>query len=325
MLTFTSITILGRVFVLKKLSIIIPVYNEEEMISIFYEAFEKIKPELTDLETELWFVDDGSQDKTLIKLRELVSKHTQEVHYISFSRNFGKESALYAGLSKSTGDYTVIMDVDLQDPPELIPKMIKLMESGDYDSVATRRSDRKGERILYSFFANTFYKIINKITSLNLVPGARDFRIMNRRMTDSILLMKENQRFSKGLFNWIGFNTYYLSYENRERVGGTTSWSGIKLFNYAIEGFVAFSTFPLTLVTSVGVISFIFSCIAVIFIVIRKVFYTHVAALGWSSLMTVILFMGGIQLMSLGILGRYISESYLEVKHRPLYIVKEEK
>ncbi len=308
---------------MKKLSIIVPAYNEEETVGLFYDAFSKVELQM-DVEPEIIFVDDGSKDKTLIELKKLQKEH-EEVHYISFSRNFGKEAALYAGLQKATGDFVAVMDVDLQDPPELLPKMLKIVEEGEYDAVATRRQDRDGESKIRSFFARMFYKWIDKVSSLELVDGARDFRVMTRQMVDSVLSMDERERFSKGLFNWVGFNTYYISYENRERVAGSTSWSFWGLLKYAIEGFISFSTAPLSFVTSAGVLTCALAVLGAIVVVIRAILFPHTAAFGWPSLAVIILFFSGVQLLSLGIIGRYIAEIYLETKNRPIYIIKEEK
>lgn len=308
---------------MKKLSIIVPAYNEEETVGLFYDAFSKVELQM-DVEPEIIFVDAGSKDKTLIELKKLQKEH-EEVHYISFSRNFGKEAALYAGLQKATGDFVAVMDVDLQDPPELLPKMLKIVEEGEYDAVATRRQDRDGESKIRSFFARMFYKWINKVSSLELVDGARDFRVMTRQMVDSVLSMDERERFSKGLFNWVGFNTYYISYENRERVAGSTSWSFWGLLKYAIEGFISFSTAPLSFVTSAGVLTCALAVLGAIVVVIRAILFPHTAAFGWPSLAVIILFFSGVQLLSLGIIGRYIAEIYLETKNRPIYIIKEEK
>ena len=308
---------------MKKLSIIVPAYNEEETVGLFYDAFSKVELQM-DVEPEIIFVDDGSKDKTLIELKKLQKEH-EEVHYISFSRNFGKEAALYAGLQKATGDFVAVMDVDLQDPPELLPKMLKIVEEGEYDAVATRRQDRDGESKIRSFFARMFYRWINKVSSLELVDGARDFRVMTRQMVDSVLSMDERERFSKGLFNWVGFNTYYISYKNRERVAGSTSWSFWGLLKYAIEGFISFSTAPLSFVTSAGVLTCALAVLGAIVVVIRAILFPHTAAFGWPSLAVIILFFSGVQLLSLGIIGRYIAEIYLETKNRPIYIIKEEK
>ncbi|MCQ9316550.1 glycosyltransferase family 2 protein [Pediococcus pentosaceus] len=308
---------------MKKLSIIVPAYNEEETVGLFYDAFSKVESQM-DVEPEIIFVDDGSKDKTLIELKKLQKEH-EEVHYISFSKNFGKEAALYAGFQKATGDFIAVMDADLQDPPELLPKMLNVVEAGEYDAVATRRRDREGESKIRSFFARIFYKWITKFSSLELVDGARDFRVMTRQMIDSILLMNECERFSKGLFNWVGFSTYYISYENRERAAGTTSWSFWGLLKYAIEGFISFSTAPLSFVTATGVLTCIVAVLGTIAVVVRAIVFPHTSAFGWPSLVVIILFLSGTQLLSLGIIGRYLAEVYLEVKHRPIYIIKDER
>ena len=307
---------------MKKLSVVVPAFNEEETINIFYQAFAKIEFQI-DVSTELIFIDDGSKDKTLEEIKKLQKFH-KEIHYISFSRNFGKEAALYAGLKKSTGDYVAVMDADLQDPPELLPKMLSILENDSYDAVATRRSDRSGESKVRSFFARMFYHWINKVSSLKLVNGARDFRVMTRQMVNSVLDMPEHQRFSKGLFNWVGFNTYYISYNNRERVAGTTSWSFWGLMKYAMEGFISFSTAPLTFVTTSGIITCLLAILGALIVIARALFFPGTSAFGWPSLAVIVLFFSGVQLLSLGIIGRYISEVYLEVKRRPIYIVREE-
>ncbi|KAF0335000.1 glycosyltransferase family 2 protein [Pediococcus acidilactici] len=308
---------------MKKLSVIVPAYNEEETVELFYDAFAKVENQM-DVEPELIFVDDGSKDKTLVEIKKLQKLH-EEIHYISFSRNFGKEAALYAGLQKASGELVAVMDIDLQDPPELLPQMIKMIEEGEYDSVATRRKDRDGESPVRSFFARQFYKWINKVSSLELVDGARDFRVMTRQMVDSVLSMRERERFSKGLFNWVGFNTYYISYENRERAAGKTSWSFWGLMKYAIEGFVSFSTAPLSFVTSAGIATCVLAVLGALAVIVRAITFPHTSAFGWPSLVVIILFFSGVQLLSLGIIGRYIAEVYLEVKDRPVYIVREEK
>jgi glycosyltransferase involved in cell wall biosynthesis len=270
---------------------------------------------------ELIFVDDGSNDKTLDILRNY-AKNDSRIKYISLSRNFGKESALYAGLEYSKGDYVVVMDADLQDPPELLLDMYKTIINEDYDCVATRRKDRKGEPLIRSFFAKCFYKLINKITKADIVDGARDFRLMNRTMVNAILEMKEYNRFSKGIFGWVGFKTKWLSYENVERVAGESKWSFWKLFMYSIEGIVAFSTVPLLISSFVGLIFFLISIIMICFIVIRTLIFSDPVA-GWPSLVCVIFFIGGIQLFCTGILGQYLAKAYIETKNRPIYIVRE--
>lgn len=304
------------------LSLIVPVHNEEDTIQIFYDAIQKIKPEIG-ATIDFHFIDDGSTDKTLPILRDLANQDSS-VHYVSFSRNFGKEAGLYAGLQQAKGDYVAVMDVDLQDPPELLPQMLSEVQSGEYDAVGTRRADRKGEAKLRSWFSAQFYKWMNKISQTHLVDGARDYRVMTRQMVNAILSLSENQRFSKGIFTWVGFRTKYIPYENRERVAGTTSWSFWKLTKYAIEGIVSFSTMPLTIVTFLGLLSFGASVIAGIFIVIRALISNSSVA-GWPSMVTIILFIGGIQMLSLGIIGRYIAAIFMETKNRPIYIAKEEK
>ncbi|GAP04069.1 glycosyltransferase family 2 protein [Fructobacillus tropaeoli] len=304
------------------LSLIVPVHNEEDTIQIFYDAIQKIKPEV-EATIDFHFIDDGSTDKTLPILRDLANQDSN-VHYVSFSRNFGKEAGLYAGLQQAKGDYVAVMDVDLQDPPELLPQMLAEVQSGEYDAVGTRRADRKGEAKLRSWFSAQFYKWMNKVSQTHLVDGARDYRVMTRQMVNAILSLSENQRFSKGIFTWVGFKTKYIPYENRERVAGTTSWSFWKLTKYAIEGIVSFSTMPLTIVTFLGLLSFGASIVAGIFIVIRALISNSSVA-GWPSMVTIILFIGGIQMLSLGIIGRYIAAIFMETKNRPIYIAKEEK
>ncbi|CAK1234580.1 glycosyltransferase family 2 protein [Fructobacillus cardui] len=304
------------------LSLIVPVHNEEDTIQIFYDAIQKIKPEVG-ATIDFHFIDDGSTDKTLPILRNLANQDSN-VHYVSFSRNFGKEAGLYAGLQQAKGDYVAVMDVDLQDPPELLPQMLAEVQSGEYDAVGTRRANRKGEAKLRSWFSAQFYKWMNKVSQTHLVDGARDYRVMTRQMVDAILSLSENQRFSKGIFTWVGFKTKYIPYENRERVAGTTSWSFWKLTKYAIEGIVSFSTIPLTIVTFLGLLSFGASVVAGIFIVIRALISNSSVA-GWPSMVTIILFIGGIQMLSLGIIGRYIAAIFMETKNRPIYIAKEKK
>ncbi|WP_273755941.1 glycosyltransferase family 2 protein, partial [Leuconostoc mesenteroides] len=244
------------------------------------------------------------------------------VHYTSFSRNFGKEAGLYAGLQRAQGDYVTVMDVDLQDPPELLPQMLQLVREQKYDVVATRRANRKGEAIIRSWFSKQFYKVMNKISDVPLVDGARDYRIMTRQVVDSLLKLSENQRFSKGMFNWVGFKVKYISFENVPRSGGVSSWSFWSLSKYAVQGIVSFSTVPLTVITYIGITTFLMSIISAIFVVIRAVIY-HNSASGWASMVTIMLFIGGIQLLSLGVIGRYLSSIFLEVKDRPIYITKE--
>ena len=304
------------------LSLVVPVHNEEATIQTFYETVSALKNKLT-ATIHYHFIDDGSTDGTLSILREL-AQQDENVHYISFSRNFGKEAGLYAGLQQTTGQYVAVMDVDLQDPPELLPQMLHEVQNGDYDAVGTRRADRAGEAKIRSWFSAQFYVWMNKISETQLVDGARDYRVMTRQMVNAILSMSENQRFSKGIFSWVGFKTKYISFENRERTAGSTSWSFWSLSKYAIEGIVSFSTFPLTIITGLGFVSFIVSLISAAFIVIRALVYNN-SVDGWPSMVTIILFIGGIQLLSLGVIGRYIAAIFLESKHRPIYITREEK
>ena len=305
-------------FIDMKLSVVCPCYNEEESIECFYNELIKF---IVNLNYEIIFIDDGSKDNTLINIKNL-AEINDKIRYVSFSKNFGKESALYAGLELSSGSHIVIMDVDLQDPPKLIPEMIDIMESTDYDVVATRRVSRAGEPIIRSFFARLFYKVFNKISDLELVDGARDFRLMTRQVADAILELDEYNRFSKGLFDWVGFKTKWLEYENIERVTGETSWSFWSLFKYSIEGIVGFTTVPLQISTFLGILISIVAFIMIIFIIVRNLLFSDPVA-GWTSTICVILLLGGIQLFSIGILGKYLEKTYIETKNRPIYIIKE--
>lgn len=302
------------------ISIIIPCYNEEESIPLYFSEMEKIRRNLHH-EFEYIFINDGSSDKTLELLRELASEHSY-VRYISFSRNFGKEAALYAGLQASRGDLITVMDVDLQDPPELLPQMIEIIETTDTDCVGTRRTDRTGEPPIRSFFARRFYQLINKISDTEMVDGARDYRLMTRQMVDSILELTEYNRFSKGLFSWVGYKTEYISFENRERVVGETTWSFWKLFNYSIDGIVNFSEAPLNIASIIGAFSCFVALVSMVFIVVRALLFSDPTS-GWPSMVTITLFIGGIQLLSIGIIGKYLGKIFLETKKRPVYIVKE--
>ena len=277
------------------------------------------------VETEYWFVNDGSSDDTLAKLRKLHAQDPERVHYVSFSRNFGKEAGLYAGLQAATGDYIVVMDADLQDPPEYLPEMYKDISTGEYDCVGMRRTDRKGEAKFKSFLSNQFYNVINKISDTKIVSGARDYRMMTRQMVDAVLSLTEYNRFSKGIFNWVGFKTKYLPYKNVERVAGTTDWSTWKLFKYAIDGITDFSEAPLAIATWAGGLTAFISIIGMIIVVIRKILEPSSSAFGWASMVCIILFLGGIQLLCLGIVGRYIGRIYMQTKKRPIYIIKEKK
>ena len=302
------------------ISIIIPCYNEEDSIPLIYNELKKVSNNMK-YDFEFIFVNDGSIDNSLSVLKKLSAKDKQ-VKYIHFSRNFGKEAAMYAGLSKSKGDYVTIMDADLQDPPSLLPEMLRLIKEEGYDSVGTRRVSRKGEPKIRSFFARKFYKIINKLSKIEMVDGARDYRLMTRHMVNSILELKEYNRYSKGLFSFVGFNTYWLEYENVERVAGETKWSFWGLVKYAIEGIVAFSTLPLSIASLMGFIFCFVSFILIIIIIIKTLIFGDPTS-GWPSLVCIIFFVSGIQLFCLGIIGKYLSKTYLETKNRPIYIIKE--
>ena len=305
------------------LSVIVPCYNEEENVPYFYEELMKLTPffEEKKLDLELIYVDDGSKDGTVSEVKKLNEKDDR-VKLVSFSRNFGKEAAIYAGFSKSKGDYVVMMDADLQDPPSLLPKMFHYIEEG-YDSVATRRVSRKGEPVIRSFFARLFYKLINKISKTDIVDGARDYRLMTRQVVDAILSIGEYNRFSKGIFGWVGFNTKWVEYENVERTKGETKWSFWGLFLYSIEGIIAFSTAPLAFASIMGVLFCVIAFVIIITIIVRSLFCQDPTS-GWPSLVCIISMVSGVQLLCLGILGQYMSKTYLEVKHRPIYLVKEE-
>jgi len=304
---------------MKKLSIIVPCYNEEETIDIYLKEMKQVESEMP-LEFEYLFVNDGSKDATLNRLKEAARKYTN-VNYISFSRNFGKEAALIAGLKNSTGDLITVMDVDLQDPPELLPEMYQKIQEG-YDIVGTRRSNRIGEPVLRSFFAKKFYQVINHISDTEMVDGARDFRLMTRQVVDAILELDEVNRFSKGIFSWVGFDTYYLSYENRERSAGETTWNFWSLFKYSLEGIINFSEAPLTFATLVGIGSCVISILAMLYFFLDNLVKQNPVP-GWPSLVCIILFLGGLQLFCLGIVGKYIGKIFTEVKKRPNYIIKE--
>lgn len=302
------------------ISLIIPCYNEEEALPIFYRETKKVL-EGMDCEHEFLFVNDGSKDKTLSILKELAEKD-ETVNYLSFSRNFGKEAAMYAGFSNASGDYVAVMDADMQDPPALLPEMLNILKTGEYDSVATCRKTRKGEPPIRSWFARMFYRIINRISDADIVDGARDFRLMKREMVDAIVEMGEYNRFSKGIFGWIGFRTYWLPYENVNRVAGETKWNFWKLLKYAIDGIINFSQAPLAIASWFGILMTFLSFVAVIFIVVRRLAFGDPVG-GWASTVCIITFIGGIQLFCMGIMGQYISKTYLEVKKRPHYIVGE--
>ena len=304
-----------------KISIIVPCYNEEEAMPIFYEEIVKVAKNMKKVDFEFIFVNDGSKDKTLEVARNLHDKD-KRVRYVSFSRNFGKEAGMLAGLEASRGDYVAIMDVDLQDPPHLIEEMYETLKIEDYDCVATRRVSRDGEPPIRSFFARCYYKLINKISKTEIVDGARDFRLMTRQMVDSILELKEYNRFSKGIFSWVGYNTKWLEYKNVERVAGTTKWSFWKLFLYSLESIVAFSTVPLSIAAVMGILFCLIAFIMIIFIVVKTLTVGDPVA-GWPSLVCIIFFVSGVQLFCLGVIGQYLAKTYLEVKNRPVYIIKE--
>lgn len=308
---------------MKLLSVIVPCYNEEENIRDFYEelfrnaSFFKEK----EIEVELMYIDDGSRDRTAEEVKKLCSED-KRVHLLSFSRNFGKEAAIYAGLQKSRGDYVVLMDADLQDPPALLPEMYGYIEQG-YDSVATRRVTRKGEPPVRSFFARMFYRLMNKISKTEIVDGARDYRLMTRQVADAILAMTEYNRFTKGIFGWVGYETKWLEYENIERRKGETKWSFWKLFAYSLEGITAFSTVPLTIAALIGALFCVLAFIMIVFIIVKTLIFGDPTS-GWPSLVCIIMLVGGVQLFCLGIVGQYLSKTYMEVKRRPIYLVKED-
>lgn len=309
------------IFMKKTVSLIVPCYNEEEALPFFYEAVCAVASELPNYDFSLIFVNDGSKDQTLRILRELGQKDPR-VQYLSFSRNFGKEAAMYAGFCNAKGDYVAVMDADMQDPPSLLPEMLRILEEEEYDSVATRRVNREGEPPIRSFFARMFYKIINRISDADIVDGARDFRLMKREMIEAIVSMCEYNRFSKGIFGWIGFRTKWLPYKNVERVAGETKWSFWKLFKYSIDGIVNFSQAPLSIAAMTGLLFTVVSFVMVLFVFIRRLLFGDPVA-GWASTICIVLFIGGVQLLCMGIIGQYLAKTYLEVKKRPHFIVAE--
>lgn len=306
---------------MKKVSLIVPCYNEAQALPLFYDAVCSVAKDLSDYEFDLLLINDGSKDETLNIMRQLAA-NDKRVHYLSFSRNFGKEAAMYAGFCNADGDYVAVMDADMQDPPELLPQMLSILETGEYDSVATRRVTRDGEPPIRSFFARMFYKIINSISDADIVDGARDFRLMRKEMVEAIVAMCEYNRFSKGIFGWIGFKTKWLPYKNVERVAGETKWSFFKLFKYSIDGIVNFSQAPLSIASLMGFIMTIVAFLALVFVFVRRLLFGDPVA-GWASTICIILFIGGIQLLCMGIIGQYLAKTYLEVKRRPHYIVSE--
>ena len=306
---------------MSKISIVVPMYNEQEALDILYRELKRVTETIPEHEFEYLFVNDGSKDATLDEIKKLAEQDAR-VRYVSFSRNFGKEAAMYAGLKSASGDYVALMDADLQDPPALLPQMIQMIESGECDNVATRRVNRKGEPPIRSFFAKCFYKVMRKLTHIEIADGARDYRLMSRAMVDSILSVSEYNRFSKGIFAWVGYETMWLEFENVERAAGETKWSFWKLVRYSFDGIVNFSDTPLRISSYLGLLLTGLSFVAIIIEVIRALVFGDPVA-GWPSLVCIITFIGGIQLFCMGIMGQYIAKTYMEVKRRPHYIVKE--
>uniref|UniRef100_UPI00405785C7 glycosyltransferase family 2 protein n=1 Tax=Agathobacter sp. TaxID=2021311 RepID=UPI00405785C7 len=305
---------------MQKISFIIPCYNEEESLPTLYHEVTNVMKTM-DYDYEFIFVNDGSKDATLSIMKDL-AKEDSHVLYLSFARNFGKEAAMYAGFCNAKGDYAAVMDADMQDPPSLLPEMMKILEDGEYDNVATRRVTRQGEPPIRSWFARKFYQLINRISDAEIMDGARDFRLMKRDMVDAIVAMGEYNRFSKGIFGWVGFSTYWMSYENVERVAGETKWSFWKLFKYAVNGIISFSQAPLSMASWFGVFMTFCSFVLLVFIVVRKLMFGDPVA-GWASTVCIIIFIGGIQLFCLGVMGQYIAKIYMETKHRPHYIISD--
>lgn len=305
----------------KLISVIVPCYNEQEVLNMFYDEITRVAGEMTGYDFEFIFVNDGSRDNTLAICKQLAEKD-ERVKYISFSRNFGKEAGIFAGFEKSKGDLVCMMDADLQDPPALLPEMVTAIEEEGYDSVATRRVTRKGEPPIRSFFARMFYKLMNKISKTEIVDGARDYRLMTRQFVNSLLELREYNRFSKGLFGWVGYNTKWLEYENVERAAGETKWSFWKLLLYSIEGIMAFSTVPLAISAVAGLVFCLVAFVAILFIIAKTLLFGDPVS-GWPSTACIILFVGGVQLFCIGIVGQYLSKAYLEIKGRPIYICKE--
>lgn len=301
---------------------IVPCYNEEESVELFYSELVKNDPffEGESIELELLYVDDGSKDGTVREIKKLIQRD-KRVHLVSFSRNFGKEAAMYAGLENASGDYVVLMDVDLQDPPSLLPEMFSYVKQG-YDSVATRRVSRRGEPPVRSFFARMFYRLMKKISRTEIMDGARDYRLMTRQMVNAILEMQEYNRFTKGIFGWVGFETKWLEYENVERAKGETKWNFWKLLVYSLDGITAFSTAPLLLASVMGVLFCVLAFAMIIFVIVRKLIFGDPVS-GWASQVCIMLLIGGVQFFCTGILGQYLAKTYMEVKRRPIYLVKE--
>ncbi|MTV81875.1 glycosyltransferase family 2 protein [Secundilactobacillus folii] len=314
---------------MKTISIVVPCYNEEAAIPIFYRTIESILLTFCEKETEMyrweyWFVNDGSTDKSLDQMKIINASAPHQVHFVDFSRNFGKEAALKAGLEQAKGDYVAVMDVDLQDPPELLPQMIRILNTTDNDVVATKRGDRKGEPKVRSWLSNLFYKLINHISQVKMQPGVRDYRLMRRAVVKAVLALPESNRFSKGIFSWVGFKTETITFKNRPRVAGETHWSMRQLLDYSLGGILDYSELPLTLASWGGISAFVLAIIGMVTVVVRKMMFGD-PTMGWASLVSIILFVGGIQLFSLGIIGKYISKIYLETKHRPAFLIREKR
>ncbi|MBO5340127.1 MAG: glycosyltransferase family 2 protein [Oscillospiraceae bacterium] len=306
---------------MEKISVIVPCYNEEEVLPLFYEEMNRVAGLMDGYDFEYVFVDDGSRDATLCVVKELAARD-QRVKYVSFSRNFGKEAAMFAGFTYASGDYVAVMDADLQDPPALLPEMMDAIKNEGYDSVATRRVTRKGEPVIRSFFARCFYRLMRRISKTEIVDGARDYRLMTRQFVDSLLSLSEYNRFSKGLYGWVGYRTKWIEFENVERAAGETKWSFWKLLLYSIEGIVAFSAAPLAIAAVTGILCCLLAFVFILFIVVRTLMFGDPVA-GWPSMICVILLTGGLQLLCIGILGEYLAKTYLEVKNRPIFICKE--
>lgn len=310
----------------KKLSVVVPCYNEQETVEIFVKTTQPLLEGLVQQgalsDFEFIFVDDGSRDGTLGILKALCGSNAH-IHYISFSRNFGKEAGIFAGLQKACGDYVALMDVDLQDPPSLLPDMLRAVQEEGYDCAATRRSTRAHEPLLRSLFSRLFYKVINSLSDVAIEDGARDFRLMSRTFVNAVLSIAERNRFSKGIFAWVGFKTKYFAYENLERSAGSTKWNFWGLLGYAFDGIIAFSTKPLMLASVLGMISIVFAFLLIVFLIVRKLVFNN-SVEGWASMLCIIIFIGGVQLLCTGIIGQYLAKNYVETKQRPLYIVREE-
>ena len=303
------------------ISIVVPCYNEEEALPLFYQEATRVAGEMSGIDFEFVFIDDGSRDNTLSVLRRLAAAD-RRVRFVSFSRNFGKEAGMLAGLEAATGDYVALMDADLQDPPALLPELYRAVTEEGYDCAATRRTTRAGEPPIRSFFARLFYRLIHKISDADIVDGARDYRLMRRAVVDAILSTREYNRFSKGIFGWVGFRTKWIPFVNVERVAGETKWSFWKLFRYSLEGIVAFSTVPLALASVLGVLLCLIAFVFILVVLVKTLAFGDPVG-GWPSMICVILFLGGVQLLCIGILGQYLSKTYLETKRRPIYLVRE--